>query len=68
MAHLIKLATRQRDDQARLMHVSRKVSLFLGDHEPLNAVVAGLPPSNRSRMEGVSAPSIQLQTYEKEER
>ncbi|EXK75853.1 hypothetical protein FOQG_19382 [Fusarium oxysporum f. sp. raphani 54005] len=38
MAHLIKLATR--------------------DREPLNAVVAGLPPSDRSRMEGVSAPSI----------
>jgi len=58
MAHFIKLATRQRDDQARLMTDSRKVSLFLGDREPLDAVVAGLPPSNRSRMEGVSAPSI----------
>ncbi|KAH7180162.1 hypothetical protein DER46DRAFT_581985 [Fusarium sp. MPI-SDFR-AT-0072] len=61
MAHLIKLATRQRDNQARLMTNSRKVSLFLGDREPLDAVVAvvaRLPPSNRSRMEGVSAPSI----------
>ncbi|EXM13601.1 hypothetical protein FOTG_17957 [Fusarium oxysporum f. sp. vasinfectum 25433] len=58
MAHLIKLAARQRDVQARLMNDSRKVSLFLGDRGPLDAVVTGLPPSNRSRMEGVSAPSI----------
>ncbi|KAH7153707.1 hypothetical protein DER46DRAFT_611777 [Fusarium sp. MPI-SDFR-AT-0072] len=58
MANLIKLATHQRYNQARLLNDSRKVSLFLGDREPLNAVIAGLPPSNRSQIDGVSAPSI----------
>ncbi|KAM5527363.1 hypothetical protein FOXYSP1_17607 [Fusarium oxysporum f. sp. phaseoli] len=58
MAHSIKLATRQRDDQARLINENRKVSLLPGDREPLDTVVAGLPPNNRGRMEGVSAPSI----------
>jgi hypothetical protein len=47
MAHLIEPVTRQRDDQARLMNDSRKVSLLPGDREPPGAVASGLPLSDR---------------------
>ncbi|EXM14566.1 hypothetical protein FOTG_17031 [Fusarium oxysporum f. sp. vasinfectum 25433] len=55
MAHLIEPVTRQRDDQARLMNNSRKVSPLSGDREPLGAVASGLPSSHRGQAEGASA-------------
>jgi hypothetical protein len=54
MAHLIEPVTRQRDDQARLMNDSRKVSPLSGDREPLGAVASGLPSSDRGQAEGAS--------------
>jgi hypothetical protein len=66
MAHLIEPVTRQRDDQARLMNDSRKVSPLLGDREPLGAVASGLPSSGHGQIEGVLTPFIWPRTGKRE--
>jgi hypothetical protein len=42
MAYLIEPVTHQRDNQARLINDSRKVSLLLGYYKPLGVVALGL--------------------------
>jgi hypothetical protein len=67
-AHHIKPVTRQRDDQARLMNDSRRVSLLSGDREPLSAVASGLLSSDRGQMKGVLTPFIWLRTGKREKK